>query len=266
METFNSKLKRLQKQKKSLLCVGLDPQFDRIPKSLRTDPDWLTRFCSEIVQATASFAAAFKPNFAFFEAHGVEGWKALGKLRETVSDDCLIVGDAKRGDIGNSAKQYANAVFQNLDFDAITVNPYMGFDAVEPFLTQAEKGAFCLCLTSNSGAADLQYFPREDSPLYLRVAELVASWNENENCGLVAGATKIPQLTRLRETCPDLPFLIPGVGAQGGDLDEVLSAIQGTNALINASRSIIYASSGNDFGDAAGRAAEKMQTAMAKWF
>lgn len=265
-QTFAQKLAWLQKKKKSLLCVGIDPEFEKIPNRLKNDKDWLYKFCHIMIKSTMRYAVAYKFNFAFFEAQGVYGWESLKRLLEILPPDCISLADAKRGDIGNSAKHYAKAILEHLSFDAVTVNPYMGFDATEPFLSYQQKGIFCLCLTSNPGAQDLQYQLIAEKPLYLHVAGLIQKWNTNGNCGLVVGATKPTRLKELRKECPEMPFLIPGVGAQGGNLDTVLKAIGNTNALIAASRSIIYASADDDFAQAAAHEAATMQAKMAKYF
>ena len=265
-QTFAEKLQALQTQKKSLLCVGIDPEYERLPKRFANDKDWLFKFCHVMIKSTMQYAVAYKFNFAFFESHGTYGCETLSRLLEIVPPDCISLADAKRGDIGNSAKHYAKAIFDNLGFDAVTVNPYMGFDAIEPFLAYQRKGVYCLCLTSNPGAEDLQYCQTGGKPLYFHVANLVKKWNQYGNCGMVVGATKPAQLKEIRDMCTDIPFLIPGVGAQGGNLDTVLEAIGNTNALIAASRSIIYASSRDDFAQAAAHEAATMQAKMAKYF
>ncbi|MFQ5628491.1 MAG: orotidine-5'-phosphate decarboxylase [bacterium] len=265
-QTFTEKLQEMQAQKKSLLCVGIDPEFEKVPKRLNHDSDWLFKFCHVMIKSTMQYAVAYKFNFAFFESLGTYGCETLNRLLEIVPPDCISLADAKRGDIGNSAKHYAKAIFNNLGFDAVTVNPYMGYDAVEPFLAYRQKGIYCLCLTSNPGAKDLQYCQSGGKPLYFHVANLIKKWNQYSNCGMVVGATKPAQLAEIREMCPDIPFLIPGIGAQGGNLNTVLETVGNTNALIAASRSIIYASANDDYAQAAAHEAAKMQAKMAKYF
>ncbi|MFQ5632983.1 MAG: orotidine-5'-phosphate decarboxylase [bacterium] len=265
-QTFAKKLQELQTLKKSLLCVGIDPEYERLPKRFADDKDWLFKFCYMMIKSTMQYAVAYKFNFAFFESLGAFGSETLNRLLEVVPTDCISLADAKRGDIGNSARHYAKAIFENFGFDAVTVNPYMGYDAVEPFLAYKQKGAFCLCLTSNPGAKDLQYCQTGGKPLYLHVANLIKKWNQHGNCGMVVGATKPAQLKEIREMYPDMPFLIPGVGAQGGNLDTVLETVGNTNALIAASRSIIYASAKDNFAQAAAHEAATMQAKMAKYF
>ena len=197
--TFAEKLQLLQAARKSLLCIGIDPEYEKIPRRFAGEKDWLFKFCHVMIKSTMQYAVAYKFNFAFFEAHGTYGWETLARLREVVPTDCLTLADAKRGDIGNSARQYAKAVFEQLGFDAVTVNPYMGHDAVQPFLDYEQKGAFLLCLTSNPGAKDFQYCQCGDAPLYLHVAKTAKAWDTHKNCGLVVGGTKAAQLKKVRE-------------------------------------------------------------------
>ncbi len=252
---FFDRLDLLREQKKTLLCVGIDPDFERIPADVRRHDDFLYSFCKAIIDHTAPYAIAFKFNFAFFEVFGKMGWETLARLRAAVPEDCLTVADAKRGDIGSTAKRYAESIFEHLGFDAVTLNPYLGRDASEPFLSFARKGLFFLCVTSNPGAVEMQTFPSEDNPLYLHVARRVRSWNENGNCGLVVGATHPRQLQRVCEAAPDMPMLIPGIGAQGGSVGDALRVIPHRRLLLAASRSILYAGDGADFAEAAARAA-----------
>lgn len=262
--TFRQKLSTIIAQKDSLLSVGLDPRPERLPAVLQKEPDPLLKFCQEIVAGTAGSAAAFKINFAFFEVDGARGWAGLEKLVTTLPSDVVTIADAKRGDIASSAEMYARGILQRLGFDAVTVNPYLGGDGVQPFLQWEEKGAFVLCLTSNPGAQDFQYISDGADPLYLKVAAQVRTWNARGNCGLVVGATRPDELRRVRTAAPDLPLLIPGLGAQGGDLREAV--LQGTArgglALFNASRSILYKSSGINFAEAAAEEAERLRKAI----
>lgn len=232
-------------RKRGNLCVGLDPDFDRIDKM--QGPESLSRaevcFRAMTVAASAAsaYVAAFKPNAAFFEAVEEEE-PLMGKMGSYLRKnfpDVISVADAKRGDIGNTSAQYARAVFDTQGFDCVTVNPLMGFDAVEPFIRNKSRGVFLLCLTSNPGADDFLL----QNDLYLRIAEKAAQWNTNDNIGLVVGATRPEYLDRVRKTAPELPLLIPGVGAQGGNLRETLDAIgakENRRFLINASRAVIY--------------------------
>jgi len=263
--TFQEKLLEITARKDSLLCVGLDTVLEQLPDSVRQSAEPLLDFNKAIIGATAEFAAAFKVNTAFYEAHGAAGWKVLEDTFKYLPGDVIKIADAKRGDIGNTASMYARAIFDRLGADAVTVNPYLGGDSVQPFLTNPEKGVFFLCLTSNPGAKDLQYFSDGRLTLYERVVELVKNWNSKGNCGLVVGATHPDELARVRQLAPDLPFLIPGIGAQGGDLEK--SVLNGTgksgiNALLNSSRAILYASRKEDFAAAARAEAEKTMMAI----
>ncbi len=263
--SFNSRLRQTIATRRSLLCVGLDPEIEKLPASLPRTASGLVQFCCEIIQATAPFAAAFKVNFAFFEALGREGWDALAQVAAALPNDLIKIADAKRGDIGNTARLYAAAVFRELPFDALTANPYLGEDAAAPFLEDETKGAFFLCRTSNPSSASVQLFPKKETPLYLHIAREVMKWNRHDNAGLVVGATQPAELEHLRRECPALPFLIPGVGAQGGDLESAVkvgAGAAGDLALINASRAIIYAASDKNFAEAAAKEAERMKKQM----
>lgn len=263
--SFNTRFRETLRARKSLLCVGLDPELEKLPASLPRNAEGVAQFCREIIQATAPFAAAFKINFAFFEALGRAGWEALAQVAAALPEGIIKIADAKRGDIGNTARLYAHAIFRELPFDALTANPYLGADAALPFLEDETKGVFFLCRTSNPGSASVQLFPSNEAPLYLHVAHEVLQWNARDNAGLVVGATQPAELERLRRVCPALPLLIPGVGAQGGDLEfavKVGGGALGDLALINASRAIIFAAHDNSFAEAAARAAEKMLQQM----
>jgi orotidine-5'-phosphate decarboxylase len=267
--TFTKKLATLQEKKRSLLCIGLDPDLSRMPAPLHGIPstvDLLVRFCQAMVAATAEYACAFKLNFAFFEAHGLAGWEALHRVRALLPDDTLAIADAKRGDIGHSAQFYARSVFEDLGFDACTVSPYMGRDSVEPFLAYPGTAAFVLARTSNPGGADLQELDIAGRKLYEHTARLAASWAKDQRgeVGLVVGATHAEPVRLIRTACPSIPFLVPGVGAQGGDPAEILDAAghaYGLN-LINSSRQILYASAGRDFAEAAGREAAALRDTL----
>lgn len=260
--SFYRRFLQITEEKNSLLSIGLDPDINRMPEVVRTQPNPLVKFCSEIIASTSPFAAAYKINFAFFEAEGSEGWAALEKVVAMIPSDILKIADAKRGDIGSTAEKYAYAILQRLNFDAVTVNPYLGKDSVEPFLQWPDKGAFILCLTSNPGAKDFQYFSDGSKRLYYKVLEEVKTWNTRQNCGLVVGATYPEELKAIRKVAPELPFLIPGIGVQGGELHAAVT--RGTNdsgqlALFNSSRGILYKSSGNDFAEAARKEAESLR-------
>jgi orotidine-5'-phosphate decarboxylase len=246
---FLEKLLLASRNNNSLVCVGLDTDEGKIPPFLKNEDDPTLAFNQRIIDSTRDLVCAYKPNLAFYEALGARGWEALRKTCEYIPSEIPIILDAKRGDIGNTACMYAKALYDVLKADAVTVSPYMGRDAVLPFLEYEDKGTFILCLTSNKGAADFQLTTIEGKPLY----ELV-SWNEKGNCGLVVGATYPEQLKRIRQIAPGLPFLIPGVGAQAGEIESTIkygTDNKGELAIINSSRAILYASSGEDFAQAA---------------
>jgi orotidine-5'-phosphate decarboxylase len=252
-------------QKSSFLCVGLDPDLAKIPKHLLSEPDPIFSFCRSIVEETADFAVAYKPNIAFFEALGPKGWESLQKVLEIIPNDIFTIADAKRGDIGNTSKLYAKAFFETMNFDSITVAPYMGADSVSPFLEFQNKWVILLALTSNVGSADFQLISdAQGKPLYQSVLEKSQEWGSPENLMYVVGATRGELIGEVRKIAPEHFFLVPGVGAQGGSLSEV--AKYGMNSacglLVNSSRGIIYASSGKDFAKAARIEAQKLQEEM----
>ena len=258
--TFREKLARAAKANRSLLCVGLDPDPVRI-----RDGDVATFLCS-IVEATSDLVCAYKPNFAFYEQMGEAGYAALRAVLQAIPNDIPVIADAKRGDIGNTADAYARAIFDELGCDACTVNPYLGGDALAPFLERADKGVFILCRTSNPGARDLQDMPVAEEgnvrPLYVAVAELAKRWNERKNVGLVVGATYPQEMRRLRELCPELPFLVPGIGPQEGGLAQAVEAgldSEGAGMIVNASRAVLYAAEGADFAREARRVAQALR-------
>jgi len=264
------RLQRLQDEKNTAACVGLDPDPERLPMTLRDGrllTDAVREFCASIVEATAPYAAAFKPNFAFFEALGPAGLTVLAQVAAVVPDDCLLIADAKRGDIGNSADFYAQSIYEEMGFDACTVSPYLGRDSLMPFLDYEDRCTFVLTRTSNDGAADLQEACTcTGTPLYRHVARQVAEWSAEADgtAGLVVGATAPEALAELRADAPTLPFLVPGVGAQGGDPAAVMEAAQTDEGLVlvNASRSILYASEEADYADAAADAARSLRDAL----
>jgi orotidine-5'-phosphate decarboxylase len=252
-------------QKSSFLCVGLDPDLDKIPAHLLSEPDPIFSFCKAIVEATADFTVAYKPNIAFFEALGPKGWESLQKVLEIIPKDIFTIADAKRGDIGNTSKLYAKAFFETMNFDSITVAPYMGADSVSPFLEFQNKWVILLALTSNVGSSDFQLISdATGKPLYQAVLEKSQQWGSPENLMYVVGATRGELIGEVRKIAPEHFFLVPGVGAQGGSLAEV--AKYGMNStcglLVNSSRGIIYASSGRDFALAARIEAQKLQEEM----
>lgn len=238
---FVDQLDRAALKNKSLLCVGLDIDLARIPQKFLNSDDPIFLFNREIVEATRDYVCAYKPNMAFYEMYGIYGLSALIKTVDFIHDVGLpVILDAKRGDVGHSSAAYAKAIFEVFKADATTVNPYLGHDSVRPFIDYSEKGVFVLCLTSNIGFKDFQVTGTEE-PLYKSVARHVKEWNHYGNCGLVVGATKPEQLKEINELVPDMPLLIPGIGAQGGDLEASVK-YGGKRAILNSSRSILYAS------------------------
>jgi orotidine-5'-phosphate decarboxylase len=244
------------------LCIGLDPDLTRLPDHLRSHGEPLFEFCARIADATADLVCAFKPQIAYFAAHGAEA--QLTRLIDYLHDNHPLVPvilDAKRGDIGDTARLYAQEAFERYDADAVTVNPYLGPESIEPYLSYADRGVFLLCRTSNPDSAWLQNYPPDD-PVFLRVAAAARSWNRNGNLMLVAGATYADDLRRIRLAAGGLPLLVPGIGAQGGDVAAVLAAgldEHGRGLLINASRSVLYAGSGESFATAARTAAARLR-------
>jgi len=255
---FVTKLVNAARENSSLLCIGLDPDPDLMPK---VD---ILEFNKAIIDATYDLVCAYKPNLAFYEALGIEGITVLEKTVAHIPGDIPIIGDAKRGDIGNTAKAYAKALFSVLGFDAATVNPYLGFDSIEPFISYQDKGVFILCRTSNPGAVDFQDLRcNTGSSLYETVAHKAKEWNVYGNIGLVVGATYPEELKKIRAICPEMCLLIPGIGAQGGDLASAVKYgvdAQGEKAVINVSRQILYASRERDFAQAARNTAERIRS------
>ncbi len=254
--TFLNQLLEAGRRNDSLLCVGLDPDPVRIPVRMRSAPDPVYAFCAALVEATADLVCAFKPNIAFFEALGTAGHETLRRVIAVVPRDIPVILDAKRGDMGSTAVAYAKSVFEVLGAGAVTLNPYLGSDSLTPFLRYADRGCLLVCKTSNPGSIDLQDLQlASGGPLYLEVARRAQTdWNGNGNVGLVVGATYPDELRAVRELCPALPLLVPGVGAQGGDATLAVRAAvdrYGERAIVNASRSILFASEGDDFADAA---------------
>lgn len=254
-------------RKKSFLCVGLDPELSKIPKHLLEQDDPVLAFNKAIVDATRDYCVAYKPNLAFFEALGPQGWHTLAETVRYIGREHLIIADAKRGDIGNTSRLYAEAFFSKMNCDAITVAPYMGEDSVAPFLEFPGKWVILLALTSNQGSADFQRNWLEDArqPLWEYVMRKAKNWGSAENLMFVVGATHPDDFVRVREIAPEHFLLVPGVGAQGGSLEAVCKTglNQDGGLLVNASRSIIYAGSGTDFGEKAAEEAQKMQKQMA---
>ena len=258
---FTEKLAGAVARNNSLLCVGLDTDPAALPDNMG-----IFEFNKAIIDATADLAGAYKPNIAFYEALGSRGLDELKRTRDYIPEGIPVIIDAKRGDIGNTARAYTRGLFDHFNADAVTVNPYLGYDSLEPFIEYADRGVFVLCRTSNAGAVDFQSLACEieggHEPLYAIIARKVNQWNTPGNLGLVVGATYPEELKRIRQDYPDMLLLIPGIGAQGGDLAQVVSDGVDTRkqrTIINSSRQIIYASRGTDFATAAREAAEELR-------
>ncbi|GAB3348624.1 orotidine-5'-phosphate decarboxylase [Lysobacter tyrosinilyticus] len=269
--SFMQALRTRWTQANSLVCVGLDPEPAKFPAQFANDPDAVFNFCRAIVDATAEFACSFKPQIAHFAALGAED--ALERLIAHIHNThpgIPVILDSKRGDIGSTAQHYASEAFDRYAADAVTVNPYLGRDSVQPFLDRADRGVVVLCRTSNPGAGDLQDLLVANQPLYQHVAAKIAhEWNAHGNCALVVGATWPEQLREVRAIVGDaVPFLVPGVGAQGGDVEAVVTnakASDGTGLVVSSSRAILYASAGADFADAAAREARSLRDAINRY-
>jgi len=255
-------------KKKSFLCVGLDIDLEKVPAQFQNSPTALVDFSKAIIDATAPYAVAYKPNIAFFETYGVEGMAALKEVIDYLNQnhpEVFTIADAKRGDIGNTSTRYAKAYFETLGFDSITVAPYMGKDSVEPFLAFKDKHTILLALTSNPGSADFQRISSDGTALFEKVLATSKTWEGSEQLMYVVGATQADALQKIRGIIPDAFLLVPGVGAQGGSLEEVARYGLNDNVglLVNSSRGIIYASQGDDFAEAAATAAKNLQEQMA---
>ena len=258
------------KVKESFLCVGLDVDLNKIPPHLLNEKDPIFSFSKGIIDATHSFTVAYKPNLAFFEAYGLKGWKAFEKTIDYLNKNYpnhFIIADAKRGDIGNTSGRYAKAFFENFGVDAVTISPYMGRDSIEPFLSYKDKYAVLLSLTSNEGSRDFQFSEDKGVPLYEKVLRLSTKFKNSNKLMYVVGATKSENLIAIRKIVPDSFLLIPGVGAQGGNLKEVVQNGINSNCglLVNSSRGIIYASSGTDFSTKAAEKAFNLQKEMSEY-
>ncbi len=274
---MNSRFQKMAVEKsrelRSCLCVGLDPVLEKLPEGVERSPNGVLAFCRNIIEATKDYVVCFKPNSAFFEALGSDGFRIL---REVIIfchyHRAPVILDVKRGDIGSTAKLYAQAAFDSLDADAVTLTAYVGLDGISPFRERTDRSSFILCYTSNPSRTDLQ--TKEDKngqPLYMHMAGLIREWNQTGNLGAVVGATAPEELVSIRQALgPDIPILCPGVGAQGGDLEASMKAglagdnlhTQAGSLLINASRGVIYASNGADYAQAAANAARKLHEAM----
>lgn len=253
------------KNKKSFLCVGLDPDLDKIPKALLATENPILEFNKAVIDATKDYAVAYKLNIAFYEAMGKEGWDILESTRAYIPEDCFTIADAKRGDIGNTAKMYARTFFETYPFDSVTVAPYMGKDSVTPFLDFENKWTILLGLTSNEGSKDFQLLETGGQPLYEKVLSTSSQWGTPENLMYVIGATQGELLKSIRKIIPNHFLLIPGVGAQGGTVKEVAEATinDEVGILINVSRGVIYAGEGEDYKEGIRKAAQQYQKEMA---
>ena len=259
MAAFKEKLSGATARNSSLLCIGLDPQVEKMPQGVG-----ILEFNQAIIEATKDLVCAYKPNLAFYEALGDKGYEILKKTVESIPQEIPVIADAKRGDIGNTSKAYASTIFDGLGADAVTVNPYLGYDSLDPFIEYKDKGIFILCRTSNPGSEDFQELKIEGKKkrLFELVAEKGAEWNIFNNIGLVVGATYPEEIKLIRQMNPRMPLLIPGVGAQGGDLKAVVECgadAEGAGIIICSSRQILYASSGKDFARAARKAAQSLR-------
>jgi orotidine-5'-phosphate decarboxylase len=264
MTDFIEKLAAASTKNKSMVCVGLDPDSKLMPPGIG-----VFEFNKAIIEATSDLVCCYKPNFAFYEALGNDGLDALKKTVACIPDGIPCIADAKRGDIGNTARAYASAIFDHFGFDAATASPYLGYDSLEPFIERKDKGVFILCRTSNAGAADFQSLEvtvnGERRPLFEVVADTAGKWNKYGNIGLVVGATYPDELKTIHAAHPDMPLLIPGIGAQGGDLETTVkngADKLGQKTVINSSRGILYASNGKDFAAAARKECLKMRDAI----
>jgi orotidine-5'-phosphate decarboxylase len=265
--TYMNRKELFQKisDKKSFLCVGLDTDLSRIPSHLMKESDPIFEFNRQIIEQTADFAVAYKPNIAFYEALGPKGWESLQRTLEYIPKDIFTIADAKRGDIGNTSRLYAKAFFETMDFDSVTVAPYMGADSVKPFLEFENRWVILLALTSNEGSADFQLISSQSGkPLFQEVLEKSSTWGNPDNMMYVVGATRGEKIAEVRKIVPDHFFLVPGVGAQGGSLEDVAKFGMNDHCglLVNSSRGIIYAGNDKDFAKKAGKEAKKLQQEM----
>lgn len=265
---YFTKLEERIKKAGSLVCIGLDVDLEKIPKHILSKNDPVFEFNKAIIDYTKELVCAYKPNMAFYEALGIKGLKSLKKTIRYIPSDILVIGDGKKGDIGNTASAYAKGMFDFFGFDAVTVNPYMGQDSIEPFTAFKDKGIFILTRTSNPGGADFQNLHCNGKPLYQKVVEKSLEWNTNNNIGLVVGATVSQELNWIRKLAPKMTFLIPGIGAQSGDLEKTLKnglRSDGMGAIIVSARGIIYASKEKDFAEKARKETKKLKNAINKY-
>ncbi len=256
MTTYD-KLKAAQSKKSSILCVGLDIDFSKVPAQLRSIPDGLLEFNRNIIEATKEFVCAYKINFAFYEQYGIEGCDLLKKTFDMIPADIVKIADAKRADIGNTMTGYAKSCYEYFKADAVTLVPYLGKDSIDPFLQYKDKMALILTLTSNPGSANFQRLESGGKPLYKHIVQQSLSWADNKKMGFVVGATQPNDIDQLRTMAPENYFLIPGIGAQGGSVEAVVKANAHGPAIINVSRAVIYASKENDYAEKAGEKAHK---------
>lgn len=255
---FTEHLRGIQKKTNSLLCLGLDPEASRVPESLRRAEDPRFEFNRRIIAATKDLVCAYKLNISFYESTGERGWSTVHRTLAEIPEGIVTIGDGKRGDIQNSAEKQAKLFCDDWKFTASTVNPYMGYDAVEPFTRRPEQGVFILAVTSNEGSKDFQHLKVKGKPLYEHVIKAAKKWNKRKNVGLVVGATRPAEMKRVRSLAPKMPLLIPGIGTQKGDLKSTVRHgcdAGGELAVINVGRAILYASGGEDFAEKAREAA-----------
>ncbi len=255
--SIREKLYQIQQLNNTMLCVGLDATVEKLPHGFGNSLDELLRFNMEIIEATKDYCCAFKINFGFYERYGSAGYRILEKTREAIPSNHISIADAKRGDIGNTADSYAVSILETMNFDSVTVNPYMGKDTVDAFLRYDNKLVFILALTSNPGSADFQYLTIGSKPLYRHVMDTALAWPSHAECAFVVGATHVEELAELRASYADVCFLIPGVGSQGADARSIHRANAGGPAIVNSSRAILYASSADDYAEAAARIARE---------
>ncbi|HRP02998.1 MAG TPA: orotidine-5'-phosphate decarboxylase [Candidatus Kapabacteria bacterium] len=254
--TAYEKIALIETTNESKLCIGLDPQLSKLPAYLQGDLNGIYNFSCSIIDATSDLVSSYKINFAFFEQYGIRGIESLYKIIQYIPKNIFTIADAKRGDIGNSSAAYANAIFHEFKFDSITLSPYMGYDSLKPFLDYKDKISFILALTSNPSSSDFQRLIVEDEPLYLKVIRRFVSEESEEQIGFVAGATHPNDISEIRKVARNNYLLIPGIGTQGGDLENVLINNKKRNFIINVSRDIIYQSQENDFAEKARERAE----------
>ncbi|SVC40150.1 uncharacterized protein METZ01_LOCUS293004, partial [marine metagenome] len=244
--SFNKRLQKICDEKENWLCIGLDIDPDKFPSGRDTSLKGMETFAKEVIDGTIEFCPVYKPNFAFYERFGSRGYALLERIVDYISGRALVIADAKRGDIGNTSRQYSEAILKTMGCDAITLSPYMGRDTISPFLEDAKKGVFILTMTSNDGAAEIQNNRNDTIPLYQRVVEMASELNENDNIGLVVGATQPKVMEKIRKLSKGLSWLIPGIGAQGGDLQKSVSiSNQNGIGVVNISRGILYPENGS---------------------